>query len=212
MWLVFIFLLLVILIRIGLYFSKTMITINKINISENNDFEIDFKIVLYIFYKLKFITVRGDRSGLKIGMFYVSYNKIFKNMNVKKITKNTFFYRIKKLDLILDKMQGNLIIGTEELFLTVNIVAILSIVLGIIVGKTLIKLRNTRFKLKRNKRGEIKNKTNLSIRKYRYKIIPEFGKNIVKFEGNLSISFKTRRFGIFLRPKEHTKFKILVGG
>ena len=58
---------------------------------------------------------------------------------------------------------------------------------------------------------KFKNKK-IEMSKYQYKILPEFGKNILIFNGNISISFKTRRISIFLSSKEHTKFKILVGG
>lgn len=206
MWLVFIIAFLI-LFRIGLFFSKTKIIINYIHLSENT-FQINGKIILYIFYKFKLLTIIFNENGVKIGYIYISYNKILKNMNVEEFTKKTFkplsINKIKHLDIVLEKLYVDCNIGTEDLFITVSLVTIISVVFSVILEKELVKKKINGFNLRNRKR--------LEIDKYRYKIMPVFGKNILLFKGDLSMSFKTRRIGIFLSPKEHTKFKILVGG
>ena len=204
-----------IIFRIGLFFSKTKITINYINISEDN-IKIKAHISLYIFNKFKILTIRCSEKGIKIGFIFISYNKILKNINTEEFVKKTFkpinMKKIKYLEMILEKMHINCKIGTEDLFITVSIITIISTFLSIFLENQLTQNNNKKIlKIISRKKYRFKNKK-IEMRKYQYKILPEFGKNILVFDGIISISFKTRRISIFLRPKEHTKFKILVGG
>lgn len=201
MWLVFVLLILII-IRIGLFFSKTKISIKYINISEKN-FDVDARISLYIFYKFKILTIKCNEVGIKVGPILITYEKIIKSINTEEFVKKTFkpisFYKIKNLNLFVEKMHVDCKIGTENLFITVGIVTVISAFLGIMLERELIKKEN-------------KTKTERKMEIYQYRIMPAFGENILLFNGDFAISFKTRRIGIFLSPKEHTKFKILVGG
>lgn len=204
-----------IIFRIGLFFSKTKITINYINISEGS-IKIKAHISLYIFNKFKMLTIRCSEKGIKIGFIFISYNKILKNTNTEEFLKKTFkpidMKKIKYLEMILEKMHINCKIGTEDLFITVSMVTVISTLLSIFLENQLTKNDNKKnLKIISGNNYKFKNKK-IEMSKYQYKILPEFGKNILIFNGNISISFKTRRISIFLSSKEHTKFKILVGG
>ena len=198
MWLVFIFLFLIIFIRFGVYFSKTIITLNKIVIT-SKVFKINYRISVYIWGKIRILNPIGNEKGIKIGFLFISYEKIIKRINVEELTKKTFksikIYNVKYLKLVIEKIIGECKIGSEDIFITISSITVFSIFLGNFIGKQ----ENT------SKRSKV-------LKRCKYKIIPEFGKNVIEFIGDLSLSFKTRRLGIFLRTKEHTKFKMLVGG
>lgn len=205
----------IIFLRIGLFFSKTKLTINNINLCETN-FKIDAQISLYIFYKFKILTIKCNEKGLKIGRMFISYDKIARKVNPEEFVKKTFkpisFNKIKKLNILLEKMYIECKIGTEDMFITVGIVTLISVLLSIFLGNELSKKENKKdLNDITPKILRISNRKD-KIDRYKYRVMPEFGKNIFIFRGDLSISFKTRRIGIFLNPKEHTKFKILVGG
>ena len=209
MWLVFIIVFLIIL-RIGLYFSKTKLTVNNIKVSQDF-FEIDAQINVYIFYKFKLLTIKLTEKGFKIGFIFISYKRIIRKLNVEEFVQKTFkpisINKIRRLNIMLEKLYVDCIVGCEDLFVTVSVVTILSTILSIYLENKITKRENG----KKTKGKEIII-INKNIKKYKYKIMPEFGKNIFKFSGDLSISFKTRRIGIFLTSKEHTKFKLFVGG
>ena len=208
-------LILIILLRIGLFFSKIKLTINNVKLYEKT-FKIDARISLYIFYKFKILTIKCNENGLKIGSKFISYNKLVRKVNPKEFVEKTFepisFDKIKKLNMFLEKMHIECKIGTEDMFITVSIVTLISILLSVFLENEFSKKEYKKlFYVTTKKISKITNRRN-KIDKYKYKIMPEFGKNIFIFNGDLSISFKTRRIGIFLNSKEHTKFKILVGG
>lgn len=172
MWLVFIFLILI----IGLYFSKITINLIKLNITEK-DFEFKLKISLYLFSKIKVFSFLLTENGVK-------YKKFLDN---SKFEHNVFkiLSRIKQFKI--EKIKAKILIGTEDIFITVFFVTFLSSILGIYLSK---------------QKGQFK-----------YEILPEFGKNKIFLEGIFLISFKTRRIRIFFKSKEHTKLnKLLVGG
>ena len=134
-----------IIFRIGLFFSKTKITINYINISEGS-IKIKAHISLYIFNKFKMLTIRCSEKGIKIGFIFISYNKILKNTNTEEFLKKTFkpidMKKIKYLEMILEKMHINCKIGTEDLFITVSMVTVISTLLSIFLENQLTKNDN----------------------------------------------------------------------
>lgn len=186
MWLVFVFVILI----FGIYFSKIKFSISKINISKNI-FEFKVKISFYLFSKIKIFSVYFNEKGVKIFFLFVSYEKILKKINIKENFNDAVnkinLKKIKKLNISLEKLDMKCIIGIDDIIANVAIVTLIASIIGFYLSR---------------KKG-----------KYRYTILPDFGKNIIIFEGSFAFSLKTRRIRIFFKPKEHTKFnKLLVGG
>ncbi len=190
-----IFLILIIIVRVGLYFSKTKVIIKYLELSKDR-FKLELYISIYLFNKIKILTIKFNEFGIKIGFIFISYEKILKKNNVEKFAEKTFsrvsVKKIKSLKLQFEEINFDGIIGTEDVFLSISIVTLISSFLGIVIAK--------------NNKRKINSRVN-----YRYNIMTNF-KNNICIKGKILFSFKTRRFGIFLKPKEHNKFKLLVGG
>lgn len=186
MWLVFVCLFFI----LGIYFSKIKFSIRKINISKDF-FDIRLKISIYLFSKIKFFSFYFNEYGIKIFFIFIPYEKILKNVDISKdfsyVLNEINLKKIEKLNITLEKLDMKCIIGIDDIIINVAIVTVLSSAIGIYLAQ---------------KKG-----------KYRYKIFPKFGNNIIIFQGYLDFSVKTRRIRIFFKPEEHTKFnKLLVGG
>lgn len=186
MWLVFVFVILI----FGIYFSKIKFSISKINISKNI-FEFRVKISFYLFSKIKIFSIYFNEKGIKVFFIFIPYKKILRKINMKEKITYAFdkidLRKIKKLNISLEKLDMKCIIGIDDIIINVAIVTLIASIIGFYLSR---------------KKG-----------KYRYTILPDFGKNIIIFEGSFAFSLKTRRIRIFFKPKEHTKFnKLLVGG
>lgn len=159
-------------ILIGTIFSKIKICIEKIEVNINNiDFKI--KIGIFLFGFLKIFSIKCNKKGIKIlGKFY-SYKKLFKhdlNEIIRKLLKNIKIKKTKKISFKIDFSKFTLRVGTEDMFITVFIVTVLSSIISEFLKRKIQKI----------------NKNNIN-----YKVIPEFNKLMFFYEGKTDISIKT---------------------
>ena len=200
-----IFLILIILfVKIGLYYSKTKIIIKNIDI-DNNDFKYNVWVSIYLFNKIKFLNFKFSKKKLKNNFIFLTYKKILKENKIEKITENFFkkitINKIKNLKFSLEEINFRACLGIDDVFITINLITIISTLLSYLIAR---KTTNSKFM-------KVKTYNKKNKRKYKFLIKPCFD-NKLYIDGIISLSFKTRNFSIFLNPKEHNKFKLLVGG
>ena len=200
-----IFLILIILfVKIGLYYSKTKIIIKNIDI-DNNDFKYNVWVSIYLFNKIKFLNFKFSEKGLRLYFIFLPYKKILKENKIEKITENFFkkitINKIKNLKFSLEEINFRACLGIDDVFITINLITIISTLLSYLIAR---KTTNSKFM-------KVKTYNKKNKRKYKFLIKPCFD-NKLYIDGIISLSFKTRNFSIFLNPKEHNKFKLLVGG
>lgn len=188
-------------IRIGLYFSRTKIIIRKVEIL-NNKIEFEIFLSIYLFNKIKFLSFKFNENGLTFLFVFMPYKKVWNDLETKRFINDVFekvsFEKLKRLELKIESFDFKADLGVEDVFITVSLVSVLSAILGFAI-------------LNEQRKKSIKKRYIRKGNKFKYVIKPCFEKRIY-IKGNILFSFRTRKLGIFLKPKEHNKFKLLVGG
>lgn len=162
----------IVFIFVGLFSSKMKIRIEKIELNINN-VNFKFRIGIFLFSFLRILELKCDKNGVKIFGRNFSYKRIF-NIDLKelvvKILKNRDKNKQNKLNFKIDLAKFTLKVGTEDMFITVFLVTLLS---GLFT------------EFLKNKMKKINN------RKIAYKVLPEFNRTEFFYEGKMDISIKT---------------------
>ena len=157
---------------LGIVFSKIKINIEKLELNINK-LKFNIKIGVFWFGFIKIFGIKFNENFIKIFGKKFSYEKLFKKSLLEIFKSNFNKKEIKmaeKLNFEVDKANFTLKIGTENMFITVFLVTFLSSAIAELLRRKM-------------------EKTNL--KKINYKILPEFNKNQIFYEGNTSISIKT---------------------
>ena len=162
----------IIFIFLGFIFSKIKISVEKIELNINNtDFRI--RIGIFLFGFLKVFGLKCDKNGITVLGKFFSYKKIF-NLEFKEIIiKNLKKKELKmanKLNIKIDFARFTLRIGAENMFITVFLVTLISSLIPELLKKKIRKIDNKNID---------------------YKILPEFNKIEIYYEGRTSLSIKT---------------------
>ena len=134
-------------------------------------FKIKFNINigLYLFGIIKIFGVSLKDDGIHILIFKFPYPKIKLNkISVKKLPMKEIF---EKLDVKIEEFNLEASIGAENTMLTVFSIFAISTLLSIFSAK---------------------NRKNINMKKYYYKLIPVYNSNFLKFETSSKISLKIR--------------------
>ena len=162
----------ILIIFLGLIFSKIKISVEKIELNINNaDFRI--RIGFFLFGFLKIFGIKCDKNGIIfLGKFF-SYKKIF-NLDFKEIKKKNLKKKDIKiadeLNIKIDFARFTLKIGAENIFITVFLVTLISSLIPEFLKKKVRKVNN---------------------KNINYKILPEFNKLEFYYEGKIIFSIKT---------------------
>lgn len=154
---------------LGIIFSKIKISIEKI---ELNMSKITFrvKVGFYLFGLIKIFTIECNEIGIKIFGKNIPYKKFLK-VNIDKYIlehlKKKDVIELEEMNVKIDSANFTLKLGTEDLFVTVFLVTLIASIIPQFVRKQ------------------------LNHKKIHYKILPEFNKNEIYYEGQVAISLKT---------------------
>ena len=148
---VFLFILLIfILLNVILFFSKIQIEVQNFRFQSQTQRHINKDYVIIIkLYALNILPI------LKINITKTKLEKLklqekIKSIDLKLLDDNQkfdkrFFTAIKKLDLLIEKINLNISIGTEDASLTSIIVPVVSTVIAILLRKKIKNLDNQKF-------------------------------------------------------------------
>ena len=146
MILVFIFLFLI----IGFIISKVSVYINSFYITNNSSSNYSVKLKFRWFYVIPIFEVRLKNDELKIYNLKINYKKIINNkIFIKKITKAKNNFKISRIKLLkpeVQKLDLNLILGTESIEVTTFLVAFVSSILSYWLRKQIKSFDETKYK------------------------------------------------------------------
>ena len=202
----FSFILIILLfLKIGWYYSKIKVIIKNIDIS-NGNFKYTVWISIYLFGKIKFLNLKFSEKGLIIYFISIPYERFLKKYKIEKVAEKfferTFINKIRNFKINLEEMDFETCLGIDDVFITINLITIISTILSLIIANKTMKVKKTKIVKDKNKFLKVK-----KTRKYRFLIKPCFD-NKLYLNGVIVLSFKTRNLGIFLNTKEHNKIKI----
>jgi len=128
------------LILIIIFFSHIKIKINQVTISNMPKYyhDFDIKIGIYLFNKIRLVAAKLDKETTKQSKILHRVKEALSEkgltLELKRIPK---LNELKKINVNLEEIHLDVKIGTEDVILTSAIVAILSSVIGIILGKAI---------------------------------------------------------------------------
>lgn len=167
MWIVFLLFTLV----LGFIFSKIKISIEKIKI-DIKSFIFKVKVSFLWFGIIKIFNIELNQNGIKIFNKHIKYKKLINEEKLEKIKRDFKFdiKNIEKLNPKVELIRFNLKLGTEDIFITTFLVTIISVFIT--------ELFRRKLKM-------------INLKKAYYKILPEFNKNEIFYEGKTLVSIKT---------------------
>lgn len=172
MWLVFLFL---ILILLGIVFFRIEIVLKKIVLNKNTqDFKLNINFMFFGFIKV--FCVHLDKEGIKFFNKKILYENLMSKekfehlkLDIEKVGFKETLQIIKELKLKINTAKFSLRLGLGEIFLTNILVVIVSSLISVLYG-----IKGIEVKLK-----------NIN-----YKVLPDFNKVSLLFEGRFCLSFK----------------------
>lgn len=178
MWIVFLLFLFV----LGIIFSKIKVNIEKIKL-DTKGFDFKIKLDFLWFGILKILKLEFNEVGIKFLKKQIKYNRLISESKLEKIKKD-FKFDIKKIEGIeklkpkIELIKFNLKVGTEDIFITTFLVTVVSVLI-------------TEFFRRKIKK--------LDFEKTYYRVLPEFNKNVIYYEGKILIGIKTMNIFKVLR-------------
>ena len=151
--------------------SKLKINIRYLK-KEKNSFKIKFNVNLglYLFGFIKILGISLKEDGVHFLCFRFPYNKMKIDTDSMKILKEFSIWNfLKSLKIRFEKFHLNLKIGTEDMMFTVFLVFALSTFLSILSAK---------------------NRKQINLKKFYYKITPIYQVNQLSFEASSQISIQ----------------------
>ena len=157
--------------------AKTDITLKKVLANKNNiEIRANVKIFLYGFIKVFSININKD--GIEFFGNKILYKTFFKPEKMEKLRKKLKNLNFKNLDNVTKKMNIKinsikfiLKIGTEDIFITNFLVVIISSIIANLIRKKI---------------------SIVDIKNVNYRVLPEFNKNEIYFEGDTVIRVSTK--------------------
>ena len=156
-----IFLFTIIFLIVGLISSRMVIDVGEIEAHSSNfkkiyldKFQISIKI--YLFKKIKFVTINIYKNCIKIWNLKIAFSKKYKSIIKKYIinslrknkTNNLIVSNMKIKDIKIEKFKFEFCFGTENPCLTSFLTMSISSVIGIFLGKIMKKYDNKRYNFK----------------------------------------------------------------
>ena len=149
------FLITIFIIAILVIFSKIKIEVENLRISSKKDryFNENFKIIikLYVLSKIPIIKITLTKEKMKKQK--LKLQKSVKNLEEKiikdkKLIDKKMIYLMKELNISIDKINLNIIIGTENAMFTAMIVPIISSIISIFIAKRIKEKKDKYFIVK----------------------------------------------------------------
>ena len=145
------FLIAIFIIAILLIFSKIKIKIENLRFSSKKDryFNEDFKIIIKLYVLSKIPIIKITLTKEKIKKQKLKLQKSVKDLEEriikdKKLIDKKMIYLMKELNIKIEKINLNIIIGTENAMFTAMIVSIISSIISIFIAKR-IKEKNDKY-------------------------------------------------------------------
>ena len=145
------FLIAIFIIAILLIFSKIKIKIENLRFSSKKDryFNEDFKIIIKLYVLSKIPIIKITLTKEKIKKQKLKLQKSVKDLEEriikdKKLIDKKMIYLMKELNIKIEKINLNIIIGTENAMFTAMIVPIISSIISIFIAKR-IKEKNDKY-------------------------------------------------------------------
>lgn len=176
MWIVF----LIFILILGFVFSKIKVNIQKIKI-DMNSFNFKVKLGFLWFGIIKIFSIEFNEIGIKFFNKQIKYKKIIDKSQMKKIKDDLYKFDIKaieKLNPKIELMKFNLKVGTEDIFITSFLVTIVSVIITELLRRKMKKI---------------------NLKKTYYKVLPEYNKNEIYYEGQTLVDIKTMNIFKLLR-------------
>lgn len=142
------FLILAIIVFI-IIFSYIRIKVENVNMSNIPEYHYDFeiKLGLYLFNKIRIIEIRVDKEKIKKSKIA---NRLKENLSKKdlkfELEQMPNLQDIKKINLNLEQIDLKVKLGTEDVILTSILIAFISAILGIVLGKAIKRYDEEKYK------------------------------------------------------------------
>lgn len=140
------FLFSIILLIIGILFSKFKINLINLEVNTKNKKRFKYKLNLeiYLFYFIKIIIFSCNEENIKFFSKKINYKKIIERLRIDNILNKQIenYFELKNITVNLEKINLNCKVGTGSAIITGYIVTLLSIIVSFFINRTAMKINS----------------------------------------------------------------------